>query len=277
MSARTGVSYLKTLKGVDNRNFYIIIEAKRGWILPGYDQLKMYSERDSFITNPARHKAIVSMSECTEEYANNKLPKVDGVDILHLSWKNILDLAEEARKISGNAEKYVLDELKGYIGRIMTTQNKNTNWVYVVSLGMAKAEVTTEEGKVLAGDITYVDIVRKHNVYSCPIGGGKGGWPKEPLTYIGFRYDGKLQSIHHIESYVITDNLHPYIPELPDVTLSQTHFVYKLGPGIVPAKEVKTGKKIVMSNRVWAHIDALLTADTISEAMDISRARENVK
>ena len=138
---------------------------------------------------------------------------------------------------------------------------------------MAKAEVTTEEGKVLAGDITYVDIVRKHNVYSCPIG-GKGGWPKEPLTYIAFRYDGKLQSIHHIESYVITDNLHPYIPELPDVTLSQTHFVYKLGPGIVPAKEVKTGKKIVRSNRVWAHIDALLTADTISEAMDISRARE---
>ena len=265
------------LEITDNRNFYIIIEAKRGWILPGYDQLKMYSERDSFITNPARHKAIVSMSECTEEYANNKLPKVDGVDILHLSWKNILDLAEEARKISGNSEKYVLDELKGYIGRIMTTQNKNTNWVYVVSLGMAKAEVTTEEGKVLAGDITYVDIVRKHNVYSCPIGGGKGGWPKETLTYIAFRYDGKLQSIHHIESYVITDNLHPYIPELPDVTLSQTHFVYKLGPGIVPAKEVKTGKKIVMSNRVWAHIDALLTADTISEAMDISRARENVK
>ncbi len=262
------------LEITDNRNFYIIIEAKRGWILPGYDQLKMYSERESFITNPARHKAIISMSECAEEYANNKLPKVDGVDILHLSWKNILDLAEEARKISGNSEKYVLDELKGYIGRIMTTQNKNTNWVYVVSLGMSTAEVTTEEGKVLAGGITYVDIVRKHNVYSCPIGGGKGGWPKEPLTYIAFRYDGKLQSIHHIESYVITDNLHPYIPELPDVTLSQTHFVYKFGPAIVPAKEVKTGKKIVMSNRVWAHIDALLTADTISDAMDISRARE---
>lgn len=80
-----------------------------------------------------------------------------------------MELAEEARKISGNAEKYVLDELKGYIGRIMTTQNKNTNWVYVVSLGMAKAEVTTEvtteEGKVLAGDITYVDIVRKHKAW----------------------------------------------------------------------------------------------------------------
>lgn len=76
-----------------------------------------------------------------------------------------MELAEEARKISGNAEKYVLDELKGYIGRIMTTQNKNANWVYVVSLGMAKAEVTTEEGKVLAGDITYVDIVRKHKAW----------------------------------------------------------------------------------------------------------------
>lgn len=265
------------LEITDNRNFYIIIEAKRGWILPGYDQLKMYSERQSFITNPARHKAIVSMSECTEEYAYNKLPKVAGVKLLHLSWKNIINLADEARKGSGNTQKYILDELKGYIGRIMTTQNRNTNLVYVVSLGMATAEVTAEDERNIAGDITYIDIVRKHNVYTCPIGGGKGGWPKEPLTYIAFRYDGKLQSIHHIESYVITDNLHPYIPELPDVTLFQPHFVYKLGPAIIPSKEVKTGKKIVMSNRVWAHIDALLTADTISDAMDITRARENIK
>lgn len=199
---------------------------------------------------------------------------IKGVYIEHLSWKTIIELADEARKESGNSQKYILDELKGYIGRIMTTQNKNTNWVYVVSLGLSTAEVTTEDGQVLAGNITYVDIVRKHHVYSCPIGGGKGGWPKEPLTYIAFRYEGKLQSIHHIESYVITDNLHPYIPEIPDVTLSQTHFVYTLGPAIVPSKEVRTGKKIVMSNRVWAHIDALLTADTISDAMDISRARE---
>lgn len=262
------------LEITDNRNIYLIIEAKRGWILPEYDQLKMYSERNSFIDNPAKCKAIISMSECSEEYAVNKLPQIKGVYIEHLSWKTIIELADEARKESGNSQKYILDELKGYIGRIMTTQNKNTNWVYVVSLGLSTAEVTTEDGQVLAGNITYVDIVRKHHVYSCPIGGGKGGWPKEPLTYIAFRYEGKLQSIHHIESYVITDNLHPYIPEIPDVTLSQTHFVYTLGPAIVPSKEVRTGKKIVMSNRVWAHIDALLTADTISDAMDISRARE---
>lgn len=265
------------LEITDNRCIYLIVEAKRGWILPEYNQLKMYSERNSFIDNPAKYKAIVSMSECSEEYAVNKLPQIEGVKIDHLSWKTIIELADAARKESGNSKKFILNELKGYIRRIMTTQNKDTNWVYVVSLGLSTAEVTTEDGQVLAGNITYVDIVRKHNVYSCPIGGGKGGWPKEPLTYIAFRYEGKLQSIHHIESYEVTDNLHPYIPEIPDVTLSQTHFVYTLGPAIIPSKEVKTGKKIVMSNRVWAHIDALLTADTISDAMDISRARDVIK
>jgi hypothetical protein len=63
----------------DNRKFYIIIEAKRGWILPGEEQLKLYSERTEFIESPARRKAIVSMSECTKEYAENKLPSVSGV------------------------------------------------------------------------------------------------------------------------------------------------------------------------------------------------------
>lgn len=35
----------------------------------------------------------------------------------------------------------------------------------------------------------------------------------------------------------------------------------------------RTGAKIVMSNRVWAQLDTLLTSDTITEAMEISKAR----
>lgn len=155
----------------------------------------------------------------------------------------------------------------------MTTWNKDTNWVYVVSLGLGVAEITTLKGERMACDITYVDVVRKYHKYCCPVGGGKGRWPKEPLTYIAFRYDGKSQSIHHIESYTITDNLHPFVPEIPDTELSEKHFVYELGPEIIPSNEIRTGKKIVMSNRVWAQLDTLLTSDTITEAMEISKAR----
>lgn len=261
------------LEITDNQEFYIIIEAKRGWILPGEAQLKLYSERKDFINNPAKVKAIVSMSECTEEYARDKLPAIPGTTVLHLPWIVICKFANELRIKTAGKQNYILGELERYIKRIMTTQNKDTNWVYVVSLGLGEAEITSSEGEKKTAGITYVDIVRKYHRYCCPVGGGRGGWPKEPLTYIAFRYEGKLQSIHHIEEYAITDNLHPFVPEIPDLKLSETHFVYNLGPAIIPPREIRTGKKIVRSSRVWAQFDTLLTSDTISEAMEISKAR----
>ena len=261
------------LEITDNQKFYIIIEAKRGWVLPREPQLRLYSERSGFISSPAKVKAIVSMSECTEDYAKKRLPTVPGTTVLHLPWMTICDLAGELRMKTAGKQNYILGELERYIKRIMTTQNKDTNWVYVVSLGLKEVEITPAKGEKRTAGIAYVDIVRKYHKYCCPVGGGKGGWPKEPLTYIAFRYHGKLQSIHHIEKYTVTDNLHPFVPEIPDVELSETHFVYELGPAIIPPKVIRTGDKIVMSNRVWAQLDTLLTSDTITEAMEISKAR----
>lgn len=257
------------LEITDGKNYCIIVEAKRGWILPDYNQLKKYSERESFLKNPAKHKAIVSMSECSPEYAFFNLPQIAGVNIKHLSWKELLEMTDIAITESGRVQKNVLNELKGYIERIMTTQNNNSNMVYVVSLANTQAKVTTEDGQELGGNITYLDIVLKHNLYCCPI--FVQGWPREPLTYIAFRYNKTLQSIHHIENYVITNNLHPYIPELPDVTLSQTHIIYTLGPAIIPTNKIRAGKKVRYGRKVWARIDTLFTANTLSEAEEISR------
>ena len=67
------------LEITDNQKFYIIIEAKRGWVLPGESQLRLYSERTGFTSSPAKVKAIVSMSECTEDYAKKRLPTVPGL------------------------------------------------------------------------------------------------------------------------------------------------------------------------------------------------------
>lgn len=95
------------------------------------------------------------------------------------------------------------------------------------------------------------------------------------MKNIAFRYNGRLQSIHHIESYTVTDNLHPFVPEIPDAELSEAHFVYELGPEIIPPREVHTGKRIVMSNRVWVQIDTLFISETLTEALEISKARMN--
>ncbi len=62
------------LEITDDETFYIIVEAKRGWILPYAEQLTLYSERKAIVQSGAKHKAIVSMSECSKEYANSYLP-----------------------------------------------------------------------------------------------------------------------------------------------------------------------------------------------------------
>lgn len=138
------------------------------------------------------------MSECTEEYAKKRLPVIPMITVLHLPWMVICNLAEELRIKSAGKQNYILGELVRYIKRIMTTQIKDTNWVYVVSLGLSKAEITTSEGKKKAAGITYMDIVKKHHKYCCSVGGGRGGWPKEPLTYIAFRYHGKFRNAFRV-------------------------------------------------------------------------------
>ena len=131
-----------------------------------------------------------------------------------------------------------------------------------------------KKGNQHRAELTWIDVVKKYNMYFCPIGGTKGSWPREPLNYIAFRYDGKLQSIHHIEDYKIVDELHSYIPEIPYTIMNEKHYLYELGPEIIPAREVRTGSRIVRNNRVWVQIDTLLTSNTISEAWEISQTRK---
>lgn len=258
--AATGITDIEM---TDRNSFHLIIEAKRGWILPGSEQLTKYSLREDFRKARVPNKAIVSMSECSLVYAKSNLPfeEVNCVPVKHLSWSRLHELATESRADSNNEQKHLLEELKEYLGGIMTMQTKDSNWVYVVVLSGGKPDNC---------DLTWIEIVKNHNKYFHPLGGN--GWPKEPPNYIAFRYGGKLQAIHHIDDYVVTKNLHEEVSEMPDVIEDNNYFVYKLGPAIIPAKEVKNGK-IYPNGRVWAMLDTLLTADTISEARDISKAR----
>ena len=243
--------------------FYVIIEAKKGWILPGKDQLSLYSQRRSLVQSSAKHKVIMSMSECSDTYANSYLPikQANGIPIMHLPWKRIYELAENSISESNNLQKNLLRELMKYLGGLMTMQTQESNWVFVVSLGTSKPEDC---------DLTWIEIVQNNMKYFHPLGGN--GWPKEPPNYIAFRYYGQLQSIHHIEDYVVTKKLHDEIPEMPDKVEGYDFFVYKLGPAIVPTKVVKTGN-IYAYGRKWAMLDTLLTADTIADACNISKAR----
>ena len=141
-------------------------------------------------------------------------------------------------------------------------QVQQSNMVYVVSLGRMKPD---------GCNLSYVDIVKQYNKYFHPL--GVNGWPKEPPNYIAFRYDGELQAIHHIESYVVTKNLHVEIDAMPNWEEENECFVYSLGTAILPSKETRTGEKIKMSRRVWCMLDTLLTCDTISDAEILTKQR----
>lgn len=247
----------------DFQTFHIIIEAKRGWILPSADQLTKYSLRSDFQNAPYGNKYIVTMSECTQSYAAAHLPfrEINKIPVKHLSYREVYQLAKTVRPVSNNEQKHLLDEFCEYLKGLMTMQKLDSNMVYVVALGTKTPDRCS---------LTWIDIVQKYNKYFCPVGGN--GWPKEPPNYIAFRYYGQLQAIHHIDGYTVTRNLHDEIPEMPDEVCDTNHYVYKLGPAIKPVKTVKTGK-IFRNGRVWAMLDTLLICDTISDARDLTQSR----
>lgn len=244
--------------------FYLIVEAKRGWNLPTRAQLERYANRKSFKSSGADLKHLIALSECSQEYAALHFEQeVAGLLIELLSYKDVVAFARAARQEGSYAEKRLLDELLTYLGGIMTMQQIDSNWVYVVALA---------QGMPRGWGISWIDIVKRKHRYFHPVGGGRGGWPKEPPNYIAFRYDGKLQSIHHIEEYEVFTNPHEKVPEIPEEKW-EPHFLYRLGPAFAPSREVKTGH-IYRNGRVRCMLDTLFTCDTISEARDLSQKRE---
>ncbi len=241
--------------------FHLVIEAKRGWILPDLSQLKKYAGRQTFSQQKAKIRRLITLSECSNEYAAAHLPAtiVDSIPVLHISWKDLVGWAQSAIRGATHSEKRLLNELIDYFEIVMTSQKKDSNWVYVVSLGGG-----TPEG----WKTSWIDVVQKYSRYFHPIG---PGWPKEPPTYIGFRYSGKLQSIHYIENYAVIDNLRSACSGIPNSPV-EPHFLYTLGEAIVPTHEVRNGN-VYPSGRVWCALDTLLTSATVSEARDITQKR----
>jgi len=236
-------------------DIHLIVEAKRGWTLPTKVQLALYTPR--LRTRSHAHVALVTMSECSQEYAALRQPKaIDGVPLLHLSWRDVQDLCVAK---GTHAEKRLVREFHTYLQRIVKMQQQESNLVYVVSLSAAVPP---------GSKLSWIQIVEDRGRYFHPVG---NGWPKEPPNYLGFRYKGELQSIRHVESWKIMDAIQGEIPGFRG-TWEKPHFVYTLGPPIRPPQKVKTGS-IFRNGRVWAMLDLLLSTNSVSEARDVTKKR----
>jgi hypothetical protein len=244
----------------DEGNVHLVVEAKRGYSLPGLEQLAKYATR----TEP-QPTALVVMAEASADFVAGKLPAmVEDVPVHYRSWRSLDELV--ASTVVGSrrhAEKRLLRDLSRYLRGLMTMQNVNSNLVYVVALG----------GEIEQTGISFQEVVTHHDIYFCPVG---NGYPKEPPNYLGFRFGGKLQQIRHVESYRVTDDNYAGFEPLkgkvdwPD----ERHWVFSLGPPILPPKDVKTGG-LYGSHRGRIAIDLLLTCDTVAEALEKTNARRD--
>jgi len=244
---------------------HIIVEAKRGWNYPTDNQLDKYASRLGYLESKAAVKQIVVFNESTAAYSKTHFRSSlkTGEPVKVISWQKLSQIARNSLSTKTLNEKYLLNQLITYLDKISTMQKIDSNWVYVVSLGSAKPAQWS---------FNWQDVVNKHKKYFHPVGGGKGGWPKEPPNYIAFRYNGKLQTIHHIDNYEVFTEPSEYFEEIPDKNW-RPHYLYSLGEAIRPTKEVRTGKRVTRSMRVWAMLDLLLTSNTIGEARDESKKR----
>lgn len=239
---------------------FIVIEAKRGTILPSGKQLKKY------IPIVQKHKAkvrlLVTVSNSTQEVAAVHYGAATnlGIPIIHVAWREIEQMARRAMPDETNANKQLLKQFTAYLGELLGMENKYSNLVYVVSLSAASRD---------GWPLSFIEVVEKCNRYFYPVG---NGWP-DPPNYLGFRYSGKLQSIRWVESFVVSMNPHEEFPEVSE-TKWDPHYVLRLGPPIIPMHEVRNGPSIVRAARCWCMIDALLTSQTISDALSETKKRE---
>jgi hypothetical protein len=240
----------------------LIVEAKRGWALPSIEQLTKYLPRFEDWATPRR--AFVILTEATQQYARSRSmpPQIQGVSLVHRRWADLIHEAANASADATHAEKRLLAQLARYLGE-QTSMRRLDNLVYVVSLSYERPE---------GASISFVDVVEKKGLYFHPF--GSGGWPKEPPSYMGFRYGGRLHSVRFVEAYKIVPDLSTEIPEMGDHSKIHPgeHFLYRLGPPVEPMKTVSS-KGVWPSGRVWCMIDILLTADTIGDAVKASEAR----
>lgn len=246
---------------------HLIIEAKRGWAVPGRPQLTKYARslrRD-------RPGALLITAEGSQHFADGKYPTVVNAGrghearVAYRSWGDVTTMTNRvARNVKSHSEKRLLRELVRYLKGLMSSQIIRDNMVYVVSLGGAPTEWSP---------IPPRDIVIKHRRYFHQVGGSRGGWPREPYNYLGFRFEGQLQQINHVERVEVSQRPQDHIGGFPDgYEFDKPHYIYYLGPPIQPDHDVKNGR-VMRALRVEAAVDLLLTSKTISEARDKTKQR----
>jgi hypothetical protein len=235
----------------------VVIEAKKGWLLPGETQLTKYIGRFEH----EQTKLIVSLSDSSVAWADRQLPSMIGdVHVRHVPWDEVRSDVRTARRNARNyIERLWLDQFADYLAGATAVRDPAEQWVYVVSVGAG----FPREG----GPHSLRDFVKSERAYFHPFG---KHWPKRPPVFMGFRWKGRLQQVNRVTKSEVVPTLHARWSAIPEVTQESPYAVYDLGPDIPVAPLL--GHPSLRSRRLWALLDQLLTQDTILGAERESKA-----
>ncbi len=249
------------------RELHVIVEAKRGWNPPLEAQLVRYEKRFAETSAPAQRFVVLTQNGA-EQVVRHRLgawAPASPIALAVLGWSDLVVLASSAAHEGPTAERHLAAELTAYLRGVADMRDTNTNEVHVVAL-------TRKVWDGWPADLSAVDEVEKHRLYHYPT---VGKYRKIVPNYMGFRYDGRLQSIHHVDSYEIVDTPHGHIPGAPDLRWDAPANLLHLGPPIRPDHRVPTGTGMWPSAPMVIDIDLLLTSTTIVEARNATKVRRS--
>jgi hypothetical protein len=249
------------------RELHVIVEAKRGWDPPSEAQLRRYEDRFAETSAPAQRFVVLTQNGA-ERVVRHRLGAwvpAPPIILAVLGWSDLVSMASSAGHEGPSAERHLAGELATYLRGVADMRDTNTNEVHVVVL-------TRKVWDGWPTDLSPVDEVEKHRLYHYPT---VGNYRRIVPNYMGFRYDGRLQSIHHVDSYEIIDTPHGHVPGAPDLLWDAPVNLLHLGPPIRPDHKVPTGKGIWPNAPAVVDIDLLLTSTTIVEARNATKLRRS--
>lgn len=234
------------------QNHIVVVEAKRGWLLPGHRQLAAYANRMSSV--PVRH--LVTLSDCSPEWARLHLPEeLAGVKVTHVPWAVIRGHIAAARRTAGWHERLWLDQLETYLKESLRVVEVNNAEAYCV--------VISHDRPGGGGPHTFREVVEE-GFYYYPY--GRGGWPSVPPNFFAFRWDNQVQRVHRVMTYEVVPSLQTQWPDIPiaDET-DRPHVICRLGPAL-RMEPLPSGHNY-RATRLWVLLDQLFTAETLKEAL----------
>ena len=184
------------------RDGLLIVEAKRDWLLPTIRQLSAYTPR----IHAHGNGALITLSQANAALAATRLPvMVDGVPVVHLSWRDVMaDTRHRAKTLRGD-ERLWLNEFLTYLQGVLRLRSIADSWTYCV--------VLNEERPGGGGSRTFREFVTDEHAYFHPY--GVSGWPLEPPNFMAFRWKGATHRLHRIVNAQIEPNLQQRWPDIP--------------------------------------------------------------